>query len=110
MENKIRVTIAWDEYNHRRYSKPWIAKVVGWDESEKPNLEWGQWLGTPDDGGDIEVYASVGDIIRWGQKDYRKIYRSVNKYGIVRGSGKIEDTTPAKAKKHWIESRDSNNE
>ena len=86
---KIRVTIEWDSYNFRRYSKPWIARVVDWNGSEKPELEWGQWLGTADDGGVIEVYASVGDIIRWGQKDYRKMYRSDNEFGVVREDGTI---------------------
>ena len=110
MEAKIRVTIEWAGYNHRRYSKPWIARIVEWNGSEKPTLEWGQWLGTSDDGGVLEVYANPGDIIRWGQKDYRKIHHSVNEYGILQDSGEIEDTTPANAKKHWIEYRKLNNE
>lgn len=102
---KIRVTIEWDSYNFRRYSKPWISRVVAWNGSEKPELEWGQFLGTAEDGGVTEVYARVGDIVRWGQKDYRKVYGSVNKYGIVREDGEVEDVTPGNAKKHWIESR-----
>lgn len=109
-QKQIRVTIEWDQYNHRRYSKPWIAKIIAWNGSEKPKLEWGQWLGTADEGGVLEIYASVGDIIRWGQKDYRKIHRSVNQYGIVREDGELEDVTPGNAKKHWIQNTKESSE
>jgi len=68
--NKMRVTVHYGSYNQRRYGKPWIGKITSWPVGGKAEIKWGSYLGD-DDGGECEIEAEVGDIIRSGQKDGR---------------------------------------
>lgn len=46
----------------------------------------------------IGIYT--GDIVRWGQKDYRG-GNNKNEWGIVQADGSVRSCTPAEAKDHW---------
>lgn len=67
---KIRYAEKFGAYNARRYSRPWIARVSAWPVGGKAELEWGSYCGD-DSGGEVEIMARPGDIIRYGQKDTR---------------------------------------
>ncbi len=57
-------------YNARRYSRPWIGKITSWPVGGRPELEWGGYAGD-DSGGELEIMARRGSILRSGQKDTR---------------------------------------
>lgn len=70
MDKPKRVAINFNGYNHRRYGKPWCAKVTAWEIGKAPELEWGGYLGDAS-GGECELLALPGEVVRWGQKDHR---------------------------------------
>jgi hypothetical protein len=97
-----RVVIEFDgPYNTRRYSKPWIARVVDWKVGLSAELEFGKYLGNGD-GGEREIMACAGDVVRWGIKDYRgngtRAY-----WGIVQEDGSVTQCTAAQARKAYQE-------
>jgi len=69
-QQTCRYAVRWGGYNARRYSRPWIAKITAWPVGGRPELEFGGYCGN-DDGGETEITARPGDIIRSGQKDNR---------------------------------------
>lgn len=73
----MRVVFEFGTYNARRYGKPWCAKVVNWPVGSVPDIQWGAYLGDSS-GGECEIEAEPGDIVRWGQKDHRNIRNSSN--------------------------------
>jgi hypothetical protein len=90
-------------YNGRRYSKPWIAIVTGWDVGqERPEIKFGAYIGN-DRGGVLEIEAEPGDIIRMGQRDLRNSKYTESDWYIVSGDadtlGSLMKTTPAEARK-----------
>lgn len=95
----MRITKSFNGYNKRRYGRPWIAKVAGWD-GPRPDLAWGAYHGD-DDGGYCEVEAAPGDIVRWGQKDNRGGNTSAD-WGIVGEGGEVLEVTAAAARTHWV--------
>ena len=71
--------------NHRRYGKPWIAKV-SLDDSGQPAFAFGQFIGDPDNGGELAVDVAVGDVVAKGQRDHRSAARkSVTAFFVVHG-------------------------
>ena len=96
---KIRVAKKWGGYNQRRYSRPWIAAITAWPVGGRPELSWGGYAGD-DSGGELEIMAAPGDIIRYGQRDGRGNGGS-NEWAIVRQDGAISDCTQAEARAHW---------
>ena len=80
---------AFDGYNSRRYSKPWIAKIVSWPAGKQPELEFGAYYGNTEEGGIVEIAAKEGDIIRWGQRDNRG-NGTKNKWGVFRAGEVVE--------------------
>jgi hypothetical protein len=105
------ITIKYGSYNDRRYSKPWIGRVIEWEVGKKPEIEWGRFCGSANHGGICEIEAYPKDIIRTGQKDFRRNWKSDNDWLIVDDNGKImtDDEgnyvyyTESKARKHWWE-------
>lgn len=97
--NKIRVAVEWSGYNARRYSRPWIAAITAWPVGGKPELGWGGYAGD-DSGGELEIMAAPGDIIRYGQRDGRGNGGS-NEWAIVQQDGTISGCTQAEARAHW---------
>lgn len=57
-------------YNDRRYGKPWGAKVSL--SGIKPQYDFcGSFDGTPGSAGNVRIEAEVGDVLAFGQKDFR---------------------------------------
>jgi len=105
MENtsaKVRVSKTFGAYNWRRFSKPWIAIVTSWPVGDKPSLSFGGYVGN-DEGGEAEILARPGDIVRWGQRDNRG-GRTENEWGIVEPDGSIREVTQPEARKHYAAS------
>lgn len=67
---KLRYSIEYSHYNFRRYSKPWIGVITSWPVGGRPEIAWGGYAGD-DSGGEAEIMAFPGSIIRSGQKDTR---------------------------------------
>lgn len=99
MAQTLRVVVSIGSYNQRRYGRPWIAKVTAWPVGDKPALAWGGYAGD-DNGGELEIMAAPGDIIRWGQKDGRGNSGS-NEWGIVSADGKLVSCDQPEARKQW---------
>lgn len=81
--------VEFEGYNARRFSRPWIAIVTEWTVGGRPELEFGSFVGSANDGGYCEIAAKEGDIIRWGRKDTRGNY-SINKWGVFRSGEVVE--------------------
>jgi len=79
-------------YNHRRYGKPWIAKV-DFSESTKGEFVFGDWTGDHYNGGEgvLTIDANPGDIVAIGQKDFRKPSNSAAEFSVVGVDGGMED-------------------
>lgn len=95
----MRVAQSWSSYNQRRYSRPWIAKITSWPVGGRPEMAWGRYIGD-DGGGEVEIEAQEGDIIRTGQKDGRGGKTSANWY-IVGADGELILTDATEARKAW---------
>lgn len=79
-------------YNERRYSKPWIARITKWDIGSYPVLEFGSSSADC-----AEIAAQVGDVIKFGQKDYRGS-NTINSFAVVTANGDFETITEDKAR------------
>lgn len=93
----MTITKEFGSYNQRRYSRPWIARVSAWPVGGRAELAWGTYLGD-DTGGTVEIEASEGDVIRYGQKDNRGNGGSAN-WAIVQADGSFTDCKEANAAK-----------
>jgi hypothetical protein len=96
----MRIKIVWSSYNGRRYGRPWIAKVTAWPVGVKPELAWGGYTGS-ESGGLLEIDAAPGDVVRWGQKDYRG-NNDGNRWGLVADDGTIKDLEAKDAREAWV--------
>jgi hypothetical protein len=92
-----RYAVTFSGYNSRRYSRPWIARITEWPVGGQPVLQWGAFVGN-DDGGEVEIMAAPGDIIRYGQKDTRKLSGSMNEWAVAEADGTLRTVTPAEAR------------
>ncbi len=95
----MRVTRSFGSYNPRRYSKPWIGVITSWPVGGRAEIRWGSYLGD-DHWGEAEVEAEAGDIVRWGQKDFRG-NNTISAWGIVQADGSIKECDAAEARKAW---------
>ena len=95
----MRVVVAFDAYNGRRYSRPWIARVTAWPVGDRATLEFGAYLGN-ERGGEVEIEAEPGAVVRWGQKDNRGNGTRAH-YGIVSEDGTLSEYTESVCKKHF---------
>ena len=95
------LTIEFSAYNGKRYSRPWGARIGDWSNASKPELVWGAFLGQHGEAGVVEIEASPGDVIRYGQRDNRG-NGGINAWAIVGPDGKITECTPAEARQHWL--------
>lgn len=101
----MRVIHTVGAYNDRRYGRPWLARVTDWPVGGKPTLTFGSSVGMRL----AEIEAQPGDVVRYGQKDYRKINGSYSYWGIVSDEGKITDCTPREARDHWLKVKGNGN-
>lgn len=93
------ITIKFESYNKYRFQKPWICKVTEWPGGTKPAVTWGIFQGN-EDGGDAEIIAIPGDVVRWGQKGPSP-KQTKKHWGIVQANGSVEECTMAQARKAW---------
>lgn len=96
-----RITKSFGCYNEKRFSKPWLARVIDWPVGRPPELRFGHYLGTSA-GGESEILAQDGDVVRWGQKDNRGNH-TVARWGIVESNGCIRECTEAEARRTFGE-------
>jgi hypothetical protein len=96
---KIRYSESYGSYNARRYSRPWIALVASWPVGGRPDLTWGSYLGD-DDGGEVEIMAYPGSILRSGQKDGRGNGGS-NNWWEAMPDGSMRMIDQSEARKIW---------
>ena len=91
----MKLTIATTAYNHRRYGKPYVARI---DFSADPRgtAIWGVWVGTPGDAGVLVIDAEAGQCVMQGQKDFRG-RNGTPEYSIVQSDGTLKSTTKADA-------------
>ena len=96
----MRTSIEIGSYNSRRYSRPWIGRITAWPVGARPELAWGGYA-EDDNGGELEIEAQAGDIIRWGQRDGRGIvhFRDVASQLIPAH----KDNYESEAYGYWIE-------
>lgn len=94
-----RVTISFDPFNHRRSGRPWIARVLEWPVGKRPVFEFGRFLGSARNGGEVEIAASTGDVVRFGQKNV-KVNHTDSRWGIVADHG-VEIVSPQEARVAW---------
>jgi hypothetical protein len=95
----MTIRIPFTHYNARRYSRPWIAKVSSWAVGDRAVLAWGTYLGD-DNGGEVEIDAEPGEVIRYGQKDNRGKSGSAQ-WAIVQPDGTYSGCTEAEAAKQY---------
>ena len=79
------IEIATEEYNARRYGKPWIARVK-FDRLGKTAYDWGSWIGDVGYAGVLIIDAIDGDIIARGQKDHRGNHTIQLYYQVCNGA------------------------
>jgi len=83
-------------YNTRRYSKPWGARVRFNDN--RPQYEFcGHW-----DGKSVVIDAEIGDVLAFGQKDYRG-NKGCRLFFIAQPDGKLLEVNEREARSHWNE-------
>jgi hypothetical protein len=97
-----RIAISFGSYNPRRYSRPWIAHIVAWHVGQKPELEFGHYCGD-DDGGEVEILAYPGTIIRYGQRDGRRLDMSINRWGVVKDDCSVRDIKQTEARALFVQ-------
>lgn len=103
----MQITKETTSYNHRRYSKPWIAKV-DFESSTKGDFVFGDWTGDHYNGGAgiLSINADPGDIIAQGQKDYRKPRNSAPDFYLVEADGSLDLLgDKGEAYKHYLASQ-----
>ena len=93
----MRVSKSFGSYNFRRYGRPWIAKITAWPVGGKPELVWDGYVGD-DNGGEVEMDALAGDIIRTGQKDNRG-NGGTNDWWVVNADGTLSSIDAAEGRK-----------
>jgi hypothetical protein len=92
----MRVTIQFPNYNTRRFSRPWIAKVIDWKIGKPPVLEFGGLVGLT-----TEIEAAPGAIVRWGQRDNRGNHTQ-SCWGIVQRYGEVVEAEAEECREHWL--------
>ena len=101
----IRYSESYGSYNARRYSRPWIAKITAWPVGGRPELAFGSYLGNHDGtsqvtGGEVEIMAFPGSILRSGQKDSRGNGGS-NDWWEAMPDGSMRSIGQGEARKLW---------
>lgn len=77
-----------EAYNHRRYSRPWVALVV--DAKPDFSVEVGRYTAKSGDSGElILIDPQVGQVFAYGQKDYRGKYTTMD-YCVYTEKGLVD--------------------
>lgn len=104
----MRIAIEFSTYNERRYSRPWIFLVEKWETGKLPAGHFGNFTGRPGQNGDAEIEAKPGDIIRWGQKDYRNGKYTESNWGIVNYDGTVTEIPQKQARTIFLKGEREN--
>lgn len=88
----MEITIETGNYNEKRFSRPWIARV-DFTENKKGEFSFGQWIGDHKNGreGMLSIDVNPDDIIAKGQKDYRQPRNSAPRFYTVLGDGSLDE-------------------
>jgi len=97
---RMRVALEFGSYNSRRYGRPWIGRVTSWPVGGRPEIEWGNYCGD-DGGGEAEIVAQPGDLVRAGQKDNRQPRNTSNDWYLVQADGTLLEVTQPQARQAW---------
>lgn len=97
---KIRYSASYGSYNARRYSRPWIGVITSWPVGGRPEIAWGSYLGDDAGGGEVEIMALPGSILRSGQKDTRG-HGGCNDWWEAMPDGTMRMIDQAEARKLW---------
>lgn len=77
-----------EAYNHRRYSRPWVALVV--DAKPDFSVEVGRYTAKSGDAGELVIVdPQVGQVFTYGQKDY-KGRNTVTAYCVYTEKGLVD--------------------
>lgn len=86
-------------YNHRRYGKPWCARVTGVDARGKLVYEWAEWTGRIGAAGVLRAACRPGEIVAWGQRDGRRADRSDHELERMDEAGRMHRISVVEAVK-----------
>jgi hypothetical protein len=95
---KQRISVEYGEYNFRRYSRPWIARVTAWPVGGVPTMQWGSYVGD-ENGGEVEIMAAPGDIIRDGRRDGRGGNNTISDWSVVMADYTLRKISQVEARK-----------
>lgn len=77
-----------EAYNHRRYSRPWVALVV--DDKPDFSAEVGRYTSKSGEAGELVIIdPQVGQLFMYGQKDY-KGRNTVSAYCVYTEKGLVD--------------------
>lgn len=77
-----------EAYNHRRYSRPWVALVV--DDKPDFSAEVGRYTAKSGDAGELVIVdPQVGQVFTYGQKDYKGRHTEIA-YCVYTEKGLVE--------------------
>ena len=77
-----------EAYNHRRYSRPWVALVV--DAKPDFSVEVGRYTSKSGEAGELVIIdPQVGQLFMYGQKDY-KGRNTVSAYCVYTEKGLVD--------------------
>lgn len=65
------ISIPTKPYNHYVLSRPWIGKLSFRVDGFHDVIEWGSFLGQPGYAGMLTLEAEPGDIVGYGQKNWK---------------------------------------
>ena len=89
----MKLSINTDCYNEKRYGRPYIARLSNTDGKV---IDWGTYLGGHGEEGMLEIEATPGDVIMWGQKDFRG-NKGFPNYGVLDTDGQLITYSKANA-------------
>jgi len=70
MSKLITVKQKWEPFNKQIFSSPWICKIISWSNFNiLPEVIWGRFVGTHENGGYVYISAEEGEVIKTGQKN-----------------------------------------
>ncbi len=83
-------------YNRKRYSSPWCAKVT-FPDGPKAVYEFGQSSGDRGEAGVMRVPCRAGEIVAWGQKDFRNSNGTTHQLAVMEQDGSMTNVDRVEA-------------
>lgn len=96
-ETAMVVTVPFGPWNPAKFKFPYIGVVRAW-EGDAPATEPGQFIGGPRHGGEAEVLANVGDVVRFGQRDMEGRGKAFA-WGVVEVNGDVRTLSRSEARR-----------